>query len=195
MPFSTFQKTALTTVLGLIVLWFVNSIQPHVKPMTHPTKTSIPHTWETTQSITWELTRHQPEQQNIIQTNTWHYTESTQLSQFTAPVITLITPKSIITLQSQAGQTLNNESLQLINHVKVIQSVRSSSTSTPKSQPSTLTTQSLTYNSSQAELLSHDTITLTQKHSMTTGTGLYADLTTGRLQIMSNVTTLYTLPK
>ncbi|VAW49975.1 hypothetical protein MNBD_GAMMA04-2191 [hydrothermal vent metagenome] len=190
MRLSTLRITLLSLTLALVVLWLINQKEQTDSSSTSD-KTSEPYHWSATQSTTWEMSRDQPEKQNIIQTATWHYNETTQLSQFTLPMITLITPNTLTIIRSQKGQTLNDESIQLSGDVQITQTPTPDNHTAQKRNPSTLNTQSITYNASQAELLSRDTITLTQTNSVTTGVGLYANLESGQFQLMSNVQSAY----
>ena len=184
MRLSTLRITLLTLTLGLVTLWVINQKEQATSSPT--ADTSEPYQWSSIQSITWEISRDQPEKQHIIQTATWHYNETSKLSQFTQPIITLTTPDTITVIRSQKGQTLNDEAIQLSGDVLITQNPLSNST-----KQSTLTTKSLTYNANQAELLSRDTITLTQADSVTTGVGLHANLESGQFQLMSNVQSTY----
>jgi len=187
MRLSTLRISLFTLALGLVSLWFINQKSTPTSSLSATDNSAELYQWRTTQSITWEISRNQPDKQNTIQTATWHYNDTTKLSQFTQPIITLTTPKTTTIIRSQTGKTLNNETIQLTGNVRVTQITSPPSTHNTR----TLNTQSLTYNASQAELLSRDTITLTQAGSVTTGVGLYADLESGQLQLMSNVKSTY----
>ena len=187
MRLSTLRITLFTLVLGLVALWVSHQKEQTTLSNTNTHKAPEPYHWSATQSTTWEFSRDQPEKQSTIQTATWHYNETTKLSQFTQPSIILTTPKTITVIRSQKGQTLNDEAIQLSGDVQINQYL----TSSANTSPSTLNTQNLTYNASQAELLSRDTITLTQTGSVTTGVGLHANLESGQFQLMSNVKTTY----
>ncbi len=189
MRLSTLRITLLTLTLGLVALWVINQKEQATFSPTAD-NTSEPYQWSSIQSITWEISRDQPEKQHIIQTATWHYNETSKLSQFTQPIITLTTPDTITVIRSQKGQTLNDEAIQLSGDVLITQNPIPNNTK-QSTNPSTLTTQNLTYNANQAELLSRDTITLTQAESVTTGVGLHANLESGQFQLMSNVQSTY----
>ncbi len=191
MHLSTLRISLFTLVLGLVSLWVINQESTPSLPLSATDNTSELYQWSTTQSTTWEISRDQPDKQNTIQTATWHYNDTTKLSQFTQPTITLTTPKTTTIIRSQTGQTLNDEAVQLSGNVQITQYSLSDDNTLQNSKPNTLTTQNLTYNASQAELLSRDTITLTQTGSVTTGVGLYADLESGQFQLMSNVKSTY----
>jgi LPS export ABC transporter protein LptC len=175
----------------MVALWVINQ-KDQTNSSSIPTDKSMPpYHWNTLQSTTWEISRDQPEKQNTLQTTTWHYNETTQLSQFTQPIITLTTPTTVTIIRSQTGKTVNNEAIQLSGDVKITQYPIIDNPLLSPAAPSTLNTQNLTYNASQAELLSRDTITLTQTGSVTTGIGLHANLETGQFQLMSNVQSTY----
>ncbi len=179
-----------TLALGLVALWVINQKEHTSATPSHTDKATELYHWSATQSTTWELSRDQPKKQNAMQTATWHYNETTKLSQFTQPIITLTTPATITVVRSNFGQTLNDEAIQLSGDVQITQ--YSLTNNKKNTHPSTtLTTQNLTYNANQAELLSRDTITLTQTGSVTTGVGLHADLESGQFQLMSNVKSTY----
>jgi len=191
MRLSTLRITLFTLTLSMAALWVINQKDPTDTLSSAADKPSSPYHWSAIQSTTWEISRDQPEKQNTIQTSTWHYNETTQLSQFTQPIITLTTPTTVTVIRSQTGQTVNNETIQLSGDVNVTQYPLTDNNSPSPTTPSTLKTQNLTYNASQAELLSRDTITLTQTGSVTTGIGLHANLETGQFQLMSNVQSTY----
>ena len=191
MRLSTLRITLFTLILGLVALWVIHQKKQTILSDTSTHKAPELYHWSATQSTTWEFSRDQPEKQSTIQTATWHYHETTQLSQFTQPTILLTTPKTLTIIRSQNGQTLNDEAIQLSGDVQIMQYPIALERTTENSNPSTLSTQNLTYNASQAELLSRDTITLTQTGSVTTGVGLHANLESGLFQLMSNVKTTY----
>lgn len=186
MRFSTLRISIFALALGLVTLWLINQKEHTSSTPRHTDKTTELYHWSAIQSTTWELSRDQPKKQNAMQTATWHYNETTKLSQFTQPIITLTSPETITIIHSQTGKTLNDEAIQLSGDVTITQYSLTNDT-----QPSRLTTQNLTYNANQAELLSRDTITLTQAGSVTTGVGLHANLESGQLQLMSNVKSIY----
>ncbi|MCF6345081.1 MAG: LPS export ABC transporter periplasmic protein LptC [Thiomicrorhabdus sp.] len=193
MRLSTLRISIFILALGFVALWAIN--QKEHATLT-PNLTDKPlelYHWSATQSTTWEISRDQPEKQTAMQAATWHYNETTKLSQFTHPIITLTSPKAVTIIRSQTGKTLNDEAIQLSGDVQITQYALDSLTdNTKNTNPSTtLNTQTLTYNANQAELLSRDTITLTQAGSVTTGVGLHADLESGQYQLMSNVKSTY----
>lgn len=200
MRLSTVRITLFSVVLSLVALWAINQQDQKTQNKTTQGDAQERYSWKAFQSTTWEVTRtheQQEQQKTTIKTDTWHYNEASKLSQFTQPIITLSTPKTITVIHSQTGETLNDEAIQLSGDVHISQydlvqsSHRAKNDLTPPPLISTLKTQNITYNATQAELLSRDTITLTQFDSVTTGTGLFADLNTGTFQIMSNVQSTY----
>ncbi|MCF6253808.1 MAG: LPS export ABC transporter periplasmic protein LptC [Thiomicrorhabdus sp.] len=191
MRLSTLRITLFTLTLGLVALWMINQTDQATPPPTTTDDASALYHWSTTQSTTWEFSRDQPQKQHTIKTATWHYNKTTQLSQFTQPIITLTTPTTVTIIRSQTGKTVNDEAIQLSGDVKITQYQITDDNTLSPSAPSTLHTQNLTYNASQAELLSRDTITLTQAGSVTTGIGLHANLENGQFQLMSNVQSTY----
>ncbi len=191
MRLSTLRISLFTLALGMVSLWVINQESTPTLPLSATDNASKLYQWSTTQSTTWEISRDQPNKQNTIQTATWHYNDTTKLSQFTQPTIILTTPKTTTVIRSQTGQTLNDETIQLSGDVQITQYLPSDEKTQQDNHSNTLTTQNLTYNASQAELLSRDTITIIQTGSVTTGVGLHANLESGLFQLMSNVKSTY----
>ncbi len=191
MRLSTIRITLFTFILSLVVLWVINLQNQQGHPKQEALTPQEVYNWQSFQSTIWEISRHQPEQKTTIQTQTWQYSDASKLSQFTQPKITLVTPNNITLIQSQTGQTLNNEAIELSKNVTITQYSPNDQNSKNTTPSIILSTQNITYNATLSELISRDTITLTQENSVTTGVGLYGNLQTGSFQLMSNVQTIY----
>ncbi|GKT12491.1 MAG: lipopolysaccharide export system protein LptC [Thiomicrorhabdus sp.] len=176
-------------LLSFAALWFNAQQSRSTQAGKSQAKTNQTYSWQSKDSTTWQIDRRNPEQQTTIQTESWRYQESTKQSEFTQPIITLVNLNSTTIITSEKGQSQNDNIISLSGNVIVTQ--HSDSTEVNQRQLSTLSTQQITYNASQGEISSRDTITITQPSGVTTGIGLEANLKSGYYHLLSDVKGTY----
>lgn len=189
MRLSRFRVILFAFLLSIVALWINDQQDRKKRVKTDQVEAKVAYNWQSKNSISWQIDRQQPDQQTIIKTETLRYQESNKQSDFTQPVITHITPTAVTVISSQTGQSLNDNIITLSGNVTINQN--SKQANKDKVQQSILTTDNISYNANQGELVSHDTITIKQETGITTGVGLKANLETGHYKILSNVQGIY----
>lgn len=179
------KKIILFLSIALVATWV--SQQERQAPV-KPEITVAPDTfnWQTVNSTTWQIDRQSPEQQIIIQTEQWQYNETAKHSVLKQPNVVLFHPQQITTLRSDKGESQQDTQLTLTGNV-IITQYRADN----NKQASQLRTPQISYDSKNASLQTHDTITIQQPFGTTTGIGLEANIETGQYKILSNVQGIY----
>lgn len=152
------------------------------------------YSWQIFHSTSWQIDKAKAQsEQTVVYADAFHYHNDTQISQFTRPFITRYKTDEIITIESQQGQTRNEEQIDLAGQVQ-LQSFTPPTDPKPFQPPlknKTLTSEQISYNS-QTSLLTSDVLTQIEEPNLTiSGVGFEANLDQGVYRFFSQVKTYY----
>lgn len=152
------------------------------------------YSWQIFHSTSWQIQKATPQlTQTIVTADAFHYQNDTQLSHFTRPYIIRYKPEEIITIESQNGETRNEEQIDLSGQVKILSFTPApqANSAQPPFKNKTLTSEQISYNS-QTSLLTSDVLTQIQEPNLTvSGVGFEANLDQGEYRFFSQVKTFY----
>lgn len=201
MRLSNAQSIFFGLLLAVLALWITTHQNKPQSPQTVQVAAES-YNWQSSDSTTWKINRHEPDTQTIFQTSIFRYNEASKQSDFSQPFITQLLPDSLITLKSQQGQSQNNERIKLSGQVVIKQfdtqgasekmvKIDVADDRTP--QTTTLNTDYITYNATNGELETDAPVTIIQSNGVTTAIGLHAYLDTGRYLLLNEVKGIYHL--
>jgi|GEM_PF-6644452 len=181
----TSRLILLIVILSAFALWF-NLEQNTEDTLSSSSLQSTDYSWQLFNSTTWQLNK-TSQQSTIIQSDTLFFDDAAKTSDFTHPRVTLIDEQQTLFIESQQGQTSNNDLFELRGQVSLIQFDQTLSQLNKATQNKTLTTEYITYNSKTEKISSDQAVVITQPSTNLVGTGLEIDLKTDHFQLLSNV--------
>lgn len=182
-----------TLILGAIALWITNQQPVTSNTLNHQTTKAPSYSWQATQTTVWHLNPAQSEKQSIIQAQRILYKDIEKKSEYLQPRVEIIDKKSISTLKSESGSSLEDKILSFNKDVEITQKTNPTTNETQNKSINTLklTTDHIHYNLQTNQLTTDAKVTITQYNGQTIGTGLKANLKTSDLELLSNVKGTY----
>lgn len=190
-------------VLGAIALWITNQQPATSDILSQQAKKPLSYSWQAIQTTVWNLNPAEPEKQSIIQAKSILYKDFEKKSEYLQPRVELMDKKTISTLQSESGDSQEDNVLNFKNNVVITQRANTTADSTSQADKTdnktdskphntfTLTTDFISYNLQTNQLSTDAKVTIKQYNGQTTGTGLKANLKTTDLELLSDVKSTY----
>jgi len=192
MRLSRLRILLLTLLLAVVTLWITNQ-------QTQPSNTDdstagkpLAYSWQAINTTIWKFSPQEPNKQTIIHAENIHYKDEIKMSEFTQPNVTIIEDNSVTTLTSVKGHSVDDQFITLNDNVIIRQSEIMPASPQEQgnqstNQPTTIKTESLSYNSDTNKLSTDAKVSISQYNGETTGTGLRADLTKSEYELLSDV--------
>lgn len=181
----------LVLILSAFALWLNIQHESQNDELSPSTLQSTDYSWQLFNNTTWQLDKSGSQNGSIVKSSTLFYDEAAKTSDFTQPQITLLEPNQTLFIESETGQSLNNQVFQLRGQVVVNQVEQSIDQLNPathsSTQNKTLKTEYITYNSQTQKITSDQPVSITQPNADFSGTGLEIDLKTNHIQLLSAV--------
>ena len=108
-------------VLGAIALWITNQQPATSDILSQQTKKPLSYSWQAIQTTVWNLNPAEPEKQSIIQAKSILYKDFEKKSEYLQPRVELMDKKTISTLQSESGDSQEDNVLNFKNNVVITQ--------------------------------------------------------------------------
>jgi len=192
MHLSRLRILLLTLLLAVVTLWITNQQTQSSSSDDSTAGTPLAYSWQAINTTIWEFSPKEQNKQTIIQAENIHYKDEIKMSEFSQPNVTIIENNSVTTLSGVKGHSVDDQLITLNDNVIIRQSNIKSVNPQEQSnqttnQPTTLKTESLSYNSETNQLFTDAKVSISQYNSETTGTGLRADLTKSEYELLSDV--------
>lgn len=190
MRLSRLRIILLTLLLATIALWITNQQTQSSSTTETSMSQPLPYSWHAVDTTIWKIVPNEQDKHTVIHAEKIYYKDKLKKSEFTYPSVQIIEKESITNLSSLKGESTNDEIITFNDKVIITQT---SMTKTSEGSPNntTLSTQSLSYNTQTNHAYTDAKVFIKQYNGETSGTGLKADLTNSEFELFSDVKGTY----